>query len=78
LGCLFIELPLILTEKAAPHNTNFPEYVLKMFYKYCGMERPVEIDEVTKYLSTKFECVNLIGTRGKVIIHAAHKQIEID
>lgn len=74
-GCLFLEIPSILAvERRAPHNTIFPEYVLKLFYELCGQDRSVRIEAVNKMLSASFEHVREIEVRGKVIIHAVNKK----
>ena len=74
-GCLFLEIPSIMTvEKRLPHNTSFPEYVLKMFYELCGQDRSVHIEDVNKILPTYFEHVKNIEVRGKVIFYTVSKK----
>ncbi|MDG6998142.1 MAG: PadR family transcriptional regulator [Nitrososphaerota archaeon] len=74
-GCLFLDIPSIMSvEKRIPHNTIFPEYVLKLFYEMIGQDRSVRIEEVTRILSTSFEQVRNCEVNGRVSIFAAKKR----
>jgi DNA-binding PadR family transcriptional regulator len=73
-GCLFVSVPKLLTvDRKELHDTTFPEYVLKMFYKLCGQDRSASVGEVNEALSARWEHVRNVEVRGKLIFYAAKK-----
>jgi DNA-binding PadR family transcriptional regulator len=74
-GCLFVDIPAIMsTEMRVPHNTVFPEYVLRLFYEVCGQDRIVRLEDVKRSLSNNFEQIKHLERRGRVIFFGFDKK----
>ena len=74
-GCLFVWLPTILTvERGLPHNSDLPEYVLKLFYDISGQDRRVSSEEVSRVLSTRFKQVKNLEAFGMIMFYAFGKR----
>ncbi|MDE1852737.1 MAG: helix-turn-helix transcriptional regulator [Thaumarchaeota archaeon] len=73
-GSVFLEIPEILTkERRSPYVTNFPDFVLRLFYEHYGQDRIVEVEEVRNLLLHGFARVKSIDVRGKIIFYAEGK-----
>ncbi len=76
-GSLLLEVSETLTrEGRIPYNTDFPQYVLKLFYELYGQDRIVRIQDVSNLLSIHFESVKSVNRGGKVIFYAAERLVK--
>jgi hypothetical protein len=47
--------------------TDFPEFILKMFYDFCAQDRNVGLEELDKILSERFEVVKCVDVKNKLL-----------